>query len=88
MNSVEPPLHEGAMLVVYAKDQPEYTPLPASVDAEGCVMTEWALSAEDLATLLRGGRIRIWLHHTGVNEGRNLTPMSVETVELEPLDAR
>jgi hypothetical protein len=82
MNAVEPyMLHEHAMLIVYAKNQPEYTPLPASVDADGCVMTEWEPTAEDLATLLNGGRVRIWLHGTDVQNGRPLTPMSVETTD-------
>lgn len=80
MKAVTPAaLHENAVLQVFAKDQPQYFPLPASVDADGCVMTEWELSAEDLANVVNGGRVRIWLHHTGVQNGTPLTPMSVET---------
>jgi hypothetical protein len=69
------------MRVLFAKDQPPYTSLPASVDGEGCVMTEWEPSAEDLAVILNGGRIRIWLQGTGVEMGRPLTPMTVEAVK-------
>jgi len=68
------------MHVTFAKDQPPYTPLPASVDPEGNVMTEWEPSAEDLATLLNGGRVRIWLMGTGVQLGRPMTPIAVETI--------
>lgn len=67
--------------MVFAKDQPEYTQLPASVDHEGLVMTEWEPSAEDLSCLLNGGRIRLWLHHTGVQNGTPLTPISMETTD-------
>jgi hypothetical protein len=85
MKAVEPvACHEGGLLLVFAKDQPEdYDPLPASVDRNGLVMTEWLPSAVDLANLVNGGRVRIWLHHTEVQKGRPLTPMSVETTEGE-----
>ncbi len=69
--------HEGAVLVVIAKDQPQYMPLPASVSLDGVVMTEWELSAEDLARLLNGGRVRLWQH----THGTPLQPISLETVE-------
>jgi hypothetical protein len=70
-------MHEGARLVVFAKDQPEYSPLPAAVSPDGVVMTEWELSAEDLAALLNGGRLRLWVwtfRHA-------LQPVMLETVE-------
>lgn len=54
-------LPEGAQLVVIARDQPEYLPLPAAVSPDGCVMTEWELSAEDLAKVVNGGRVRLWV---------------------------
>lgn len=79
MKSVEPQIHENARLKLFAKDQPQYDPLPASVDDDGCVMTEWLPTAEDLANLMNGGHVRIWLFHTGVDQGRPLTPMAVET---------
>lgn len=88
MNPVEPILHTGAMLVVFAKDQPEYLQLPASVDEHGCVMTEWEPSAEELGRLFTGGRIRLWLHHTGVEKGRRLTPMMLEVTTSESETAR
>lgn len=62
MTPVEPQLHENAKLVIIAKDQPEYIPLPASVDNNGVVMTEWEPTAEELQKLFTGGRIRLWIY--------------------------
>lgn len=90
MTPVEPTIHEGAQLVVFAKDQKEYIPLPASVDPSGLVMTEWEPTAEELERLLCGGRIRVWMHHAiGAQmcqtchtvTPRLLTPMSIEAIE-------
>ena len=67
-------LHEGGELVTIAKDQPQYEPLVASVSADGLVMTEWEPSAEDLAALLDGGRVRLWIHTFGLP----LQPISLE----------
>jgi hypothetical protein len=89
---VEPVLHEGARLVVFAKDQPEYVPLPASVDEEGLVMTEWEPTSAELDVLLSGGRVRLWLHHAIGTDGcdkcgavvqRRLSPISIEIIEPE-----
>ena len=42
-------------LVVYAKDQPEYVPLPARVDSHGTAVTCWRLTwRERLQMLWRG----------------------------------
>lgn len=67
-------LPPGATLVIFAKDQPEYFPLPAALHPDGLVMTEWEPSAAELDALLSGGRIRIWLH----THGHPLQPFSVE----------
>jgi hypothetical protein len=72
-------LHDGAELVVFAKDQPQYIPLPASVDASGIVMTEWEPTEEELDRLLQGGRIRLWVH----TFGHPLQPVSIEAIEPE-----
>lgn len=78
MTPREPPvLHEGASLIVIAKDQPQYAPLPASVGPDGLVMTEWEPTAEELARLLDGGRVRIWIH----TYGQPLQPLNVEVAE-------
>jgi hypothetical protein len=38
--------------VVFAKDQPEFIPLPAYADSTGQVITKWTLSAEELNRLI------------------------------------
>ena len=43
--------------VVYAKDQPEYLPLPAHRSEEGCVSTCWRLSWKERLNLLLHGRL-------------------------------
>lgn len=79
MTPVEPAQRDGARLVVFAKDQPEYIPLPASVDDDGVVMTEWAPTDDELQQLLCGGRIRLWIH----TFGHPLQPVRVEAIAPE-----
>lgn len=82
MKPVTPPLHTGARLVTFGVTQPDlYYALPASVDPEGTVMTEWEPSAEDLAALMRGGRVRLWMLYTQVKDKKPMTPLHVEVVE-------
>ena len=45
--------------VVYAKDQPEYQPLPALKDETGAVVSCWKLSIKERLKLLFTGRL--WL---------------------------
>jgi hypothetical protein len=71
---------------VFAKNQPPYLPLPASVDEAGMVMTEWQPTAADLDRLLCGGRVRLWVHTHDRDVGspeHPLPPMSVEVIEPE-----
>lgn len=83
MKPVKPTaLHEGAKLVTFGKSQPElYFALPASVDDQGTVMTEWELSAEDLSKLLNGGKLRLWIMYTDVRIGKPFTPVTIEVIE-------
>lgn len=75
MRAVEPEkLHEGGTRVVLGIGQDEYLPLVASMSVDGMVMTEWEPSAEDLARLLDGGRVRIWLQ----TFGHGFPPINVE----------
>jgi hypothetical protein len=91
MKPVKPALHEGAHELTFAVNQPEYLPLPASVDRQGTVMTasvdrqgtvmtEWELSPQDVEQILNSRRVRVWLLHTGIYEGRKLTPIALEVV--------
>jgi len=77
MNPVEPTVRASNMrLVTFAKDQPQYIPLPALVDANGVVMTEWELSEEELHRVMCGGRIRLWIHTCG----HPLQPLCIEVI--------
>jgi len=69
--------HPGAVHVVFAANQPEYDQLPAVIDAKGLAMTEFELSAEDLATIVNGGRIRLWIW----TFRQPLQPVALEVVE-------
>lgn len=48
-------------LVIIAATQEEYIPLPTAYYPNGLVLTEWALTAEELSTLMNGGHIRLWV---------------------------
>lgn len=75
--------HAGAQPIVIAANQPQYEPLPAFVDADGVVMTEWELSAEDLAKIVNGGRIRLWIW----TFRQPLQPLMIEAVDAAPAEA-
>ncbi len=78
MKPVEPTTpHDGAQRVIFAKDQPQYDPLPASVSQDGLVMTEWELSAEELSRVVNGGRVRLWIW----THRLPLQPVALEVVE-------
>lgn len=84
MTPVEPPLYAGHRPKVFGQDQPEYIPLPVSIDPEGAVLSEWAPTAEELHRLLCGGRIRVWVHtfDRDIGEpGHPLQPISLEVLE-------
>jgi len=47
----------GVSEIVFAKDQPEYIPLPALKFQDGLVVTRWSLSLKERLNLLFGGSI-------------------------------
>jgi len=49
--------------VVFAKDQPEYIPLPAHRDSEGVVTTCWKFSFKERLRVLLGAKL-YWQHLT------------------------
>lgn len=61
--------------VVYAKDQPEYIPLPAYRTDDGMVVTRWKLSIGDRLRLLIGGSL--WLSVLTFN--RPLQPVKLDS---------
>ena len=59
------PVEFEGQTTVFAKDQPQYLPLPAKRDEDGMVTTCWVLSLrERLAVLFRG---RLWLQQLTFN---------------------
>ena len=82
MIPVIPQLHKDAHLVLLGKDQEQYETLPASVDANGLVMTEYQPSAAELEVLFCGGHIRLWTH----TFGHPFQPVSVEAVEPKSVE--
>lgn len=52
-------LPEGSRSTVFAKDQPQYIPLPAMVTPDGGVITSWLPDQEELRRLNRGEPITL-----------------------------
>lgn len=83
MKPVEPAARPNAVIVVYAKNQPPYLPLPVSVGHEN-IVTEWELSAEELAALLDGGRVRLSIYGLQLDiPGKRMLPLKLEVIEPE-----
>ncbi len=61
--------------VVFAKDQPEYIPLPAAKLADGTVTTRWRVSFRERLRILFGGNL--WV--TQLTFNRPLQPIRIET---------
>jgi hypothetical protein len=62
-------------LIVYAKDQPEYQPLPAWRGPDGLRVTRWKLTWRERLKVLFGGSI--WLRILTFNQP--LQPVLLET---------
>jgi hypothetical protein len=77
MKPLTPPAYEGTRGVMYAKNQPQYDPLPARLFPDGCVLTEWQPTAEELARILDGKPIRLWCW----TFNRPLQPVALEVGE-------
>jgi hypothetical protein len=77
MKPIVPPIKsEGGTLVTIAENQPEYSPLPAYIDKNGLVMTEWVFSDEEIRTIIEGGKLRMWIS----TFNSPLQPVSLEIV--------
>lgn len=61
MEAVEQLAVEGVDAVVFARDQPDYLPLPALVYPDGTVLTEWSFSEEERSLIARGENLRLWI---------------------------
>lgn len=74
MTPINPKPVDHAAFVEFAKDQPEYLTLPAYVDIQGVVTTEWEPTADELAILLNGGNVRLRVF----TFGRALQPVMLD----------
>lgn len=72
---------DGCARAVFGKNQPEYHPLPAYVESGPArvVVTLWEPTAEELAAILNGGRVRLRVS----TFGRLLQPVYLDVVEKE-----
>lgn len=67
--------------VTFGEGQPEYQPLPALVQPDGTLTTEWQLSEEDIDRIMRKGadRIRLTLKFH-VTPDQPISPQLLEVV--------
>jgi hypothetical protein len=65
--------------VVYAKDQPEYNPLPSLRNPAGIVMSRWKLTDEEREAVLHGADIllSVWTFN------KPLQPLALEVIACE-----
>lgn len=81
------PVEFGGQNIVFAKDQPEYRPLPAHLvdNIEGTVFFCWQLTEEEKAEVLRTGLI--W--HEVLTFNRALQPQILHATkpQMGPCDA-
>lgn len=73
--------------VVFGRDQPEYTPLPALVFPDGRILIEWAFTEAERDAIARGENLRHWIWHS-VRCVRCGQPHLFEPVCLELTDER
>lgn len=75
------PVHFPESNFTYAKDQPQYRPLPCHRDAEGTIVTCWRLSfTERMRVLLTG---KLWINVMTFN--KPLQPMLPTTEKKDVL---
>jgi hypothetical protein len=55
--ALDPEDRWGVSEITFAKDQPEYIPLPALKFQDGLVVTRWGLSWKERLTILLGGSV-------------------------------
>lgn len=80
MKPIKPESRKGASEVVFAKDQPEYEPLPANFDGTS-VETKWKLSWRERWAVLRHGSLYLTL----LTFGNALQPIRLSILRDEEL---
>ena len=69
--------------VVYAKDQPEYSPLPTLRSVSGVVVSRWRLTKRECDAIASGADIFLYVH----TFNHPLQPVAIEVVEWALQDA-
>lgn len=59
---LHPQVPNGTVKVVFAKDQPQYNPLPSLRTPDGRVVSRWKLEPNDLLLIQNGVDIYLTLH--------------------------
>lgn len=77
MQAVEQLEMPGTRAVTFAKDQPEYLPLPALLYADGKILTEWTFSEDERAAVARGENLRLWIW----TFGKPLQPIALQLTD-------
>lgn len=70
--------------VTYAKDQPEYKPLPALPTGDGVILTRWRMNRRERLRALLSGDVYLWVW----TFGGPLQPVSLTTNVNTPNDER
>jgi hypothetical protein len=78
---IDPP--QGWREVVYAKDQPEYLPLPTLRSADGRVVSRWSPTTEERAAIAGGADVYLTLHT--FNQPLQPILMTVGGAPVEPV---
>lgn len=77
MDPVEQFPIDGYTAITFARDQPQYRALPALIDRDGIVLTEWQPTEEERARLARGENVRLWIWTFGTP----LQPVALEVTD-------
>lgn len=64
--------------VVYAKDQPQYMPLPTLRSPDGRVMTRWSFSPEEREAISKGADLYLTMH----TFNGPLQPVQLQVIQL------
>ncbi len=81
MQAISPVLAEEfqSREVIFAKDQPQYLPLPVHKTPDGVILSRWHLSDEERKAVIAGADI--WLYVWTFNQP--LQPIRMEVAEAE-----
>jgi len=84
MNPIHPDIPTdakgGLKKITFGRGQPEYIELPAFVDGQGTITTEWEFTAEELEVILNGGKLRLTQLYTPIHQGIRYSPVRMEII--------